>query len=266
MTFDYPNHFVLDDIQTWPSRISRILTKLEPNLQEYREIELQIDDAAEKDVLLRINRPTNKNEKFWNYAVSRISELIKDFLVVGFHCSRLTENEISDVKRNGLTPLMTKFAVTRIKTLTRDGLLSPITAQKLIEENEAGATNRNGNVCFFHCLSTLKDESGLYQLFRAWGGEAIYLNHENNPSVFHEITAVGKPCIILASIYPNEVGFFNDLEERIIKIWLDRNVETESNYDCDSLVKRQVSVLEILNREDPKFEILTGCDNWFREI
>ena len=266
MELNYPNHIILDDIGTWPTQISNLLTEVESNIHKYRTRELEIDNAAKSNVLLRYQRPINEYNSYWSDAISRIKYFINESMIVGFHCSRLTNDEIASVRQNGLLPLAYEYTIRRIDIIKKAGLISPIVAQELIEKNESRAQNRNGNVCFFHALRTLKDDVGLYRLFRAWGGEAIYLNHENNQQVFQEIIKIGTPCIVVASLQPEEVGFFNDIAPRIINTWLDRNALTEYSQDCDTIVKREVSVLEIIDRDDPRFEELTDCTNWYYKI
>jgi hypothetical protein len=262
MNIDYKEHIVLDSIETWPKELQKFLNSLESEIRKYREVELNIDKEAKLNVLLRVNRRRNDYDEYWKYAVSEVKNFIKNKMIVGFHCSRLTEGEIFDVEKNGLRPLSFQFAVNRINTLLEHKFISPNVAKRLLGNNKCKEENRNENVCFFHCLSTLKDESGLHRLFRAWGGEAIYSSHEFNSDIFHELTLVGTPSIVVASLYPDEVGLFNDIEQRIIDVWIDRIIDEDCRHDCDTIVRRQVKVLQIIKKEDAAFEELTNYSNW----
>ena len=212
LNFYYPDHLVLDDIHTWPKKVRRLLTRLEPKLHEYRDLESKIDTAEQLNSSLRVCRRWNEHERYWSSTKYKIHEYLNSKMIIGFHCTRLTEIEIKDIKKNGLKPLSVEHTISRINKTIDDGLI----AKQLIQNNEVNDINRKGRVCFFHSPSNLNDEVGLCRLFRAWGGEAIYVNHEKNKSLFSKLTSIGKPCIVVASIFPNEV---NDIEKRIISVW-----------------------------------------------
>lgn len=79
---------------------------------------------------------------------------------------------------NGLRPLTSKFAEKRIKLLEKQQTLSSSAIEALLNSNDTKDSNRAGRVCFFHCLSTLRDVHGVVRHFRSWGGESIYRQHE----------------------------------------------------------------------------------------
>lgn len=145
--------------------------------------------------------------------------------------------------------------------------MSPEAARALRERNEATASCREGSIWFFHCLSTLNDESGLYSLFRYWGGEAVYCLHETDSPACAELPSIGTPCIVLAALHPSEVGFFSTFEERMIRVWLDRDDPDAHSQDCDTRVTHpRVRVLDVIVRADVLFDELTGCLGWNRSI
>ena len=247
MNLYFENHFILDDLNSWPGKVKRFLARLEKPIRKYRTIEHKIDEALKTDVLLRVNRPNNEYERYWNYSENKIDELIDGKMIVGFHGTRLIESEILNVKFNGLKPLSNSFTTHRINNLLSEKLISQIVAKILINNNRSNEEYRRGNVCFNHCLKTLQDERGFIRLYRAWGGEALYMNHEKNENILNELKKLGKPCIVVASIYPNEVGFMKSVSNKIMNIWLDRDCANKWNEDTDTFVRREVKVLDKRN-------------------
>ena len=266
ISFNYKNHFILDLIETWPDSIKKYLSTNEKGLMKYVIEENRLDKKAQTDIMIRFNRPENSFQRYWNNAVELIKEQIYNYSIVGFHCTRLTESEILDIQTNGLHPLEPSFTEYRITNLVKQNFISSFTAKEIHSSNLSSADNRKGNVCFFHCISTLKDEWGLYRLFRFWGGEAIYFLHEKNPNILKELLSIGIPCIVVGSLKPTDIINIRSIEERIIYVWLSQKDKNAHSQDCDTFVKYNVPVLEIINRSDPRFEQLTDCLNWNYKI
>ena len=171
----HKNHIILDQMETWPDSIKKYLTVNEEKLKAYVLQEQSLDKQAEANAILRYHRPKNNYQISWNSAIEMIKQQIEGYSIIGFHCTRLTESEILDIKINGLHPLDPSFTEYRIINLLKQNLISSFTANAIRTLNESSAYSRKDNVCFFHCLSTLQDEWGLYRLFCFWGGEAVYI-------------------------------------------------------------------------------------------
>jgi len=149
--------------------------------------------------------------------------------------------------------------------------MSPQCAEVLKRRDDspgAKLAKREGLISFFHCLLTLRrDEGGLYRLLRYWGGEAIYGHHEEDSAVKDALSRIGTPCIVVATLQPSDVDTFGCFEERLIRLWIDRDKPEAHSHDCDTQVKgRSVPVLEVIEYADPRFEDLTGCSNWDHRI
>ena len=262
-----PDHIILDSIGTWPTSIQDLLTSEEEGLRSYLQEEQRLDHLAECDVILRIRRPANPHRFVWDRTVERVRQLACAHAVVGFHCARLVQTEVDDIRANGLRPPSPCFALQRVDRLVQQGSISQAGAQAIRERNEASADNREGRICFFHCLSTLRDESGLYRLFRWWGGEALYCHHEADSPARDDLRRSGMPCIVLAAFQSSDICTFGSFEEHMTNVWLDRDGPDARPHDCETHVQgRGVRVLDVIVRADPRFEELTDCLNWRQSI
>jgi len=124
-----------------------------------------------------------------------------------------------------------------------------------------------GTVCFCHCVSTLKDEWGLYRLFRSWGGEALYCHHEEDSPARDELRRIGTPCIVVGSLQRPDISTITSFEERIIRVWLARNDPGAHSQDFDTVVKgRSVPVLDVIVHRDVLFGEPANCSRQRQSI
>jgi len=254
----FKNHIILDQIDTWPEEFLEVVEKRKKDLKGFLEERSRIDKLAREDISLRYNRPKNAYSETWSKSIAILDTILKKYEIIGFHCTRLTEEEILNVLENGLQPLKKDFAVSRIEKVFNNSLISKELRDEIIEKEELTADNRTGMVYVFHCTSTLREESGLNKLFGFWGGEAIYMYLKNS----RELKTIGKSCIVLASINIQDLSIFFELSERMIKFYFDNSYDP----DTDTSLKSNVKVIKVIKREEPIFEDLTGIQNWKEKI
>ena len=262
----YSNHFILDDILTWPTDTNNVLIENEEYLRKYKKREKEIDSACQRDELQRFNTPINEYKELWESTISQITESNEGYKIIGFHCSRYIDEEIENIICNGLHPLNSSFLKERIERLYLNNLIDLETTRQLQTKNKAEDNNRKDKICFFHSVSTLKKENDLIRLFRAWGGEALYWHYEKDTNIFEILNRIGKPCIVVASCKINELHAYTKIEEKMIDIWLSRKSNYISINDINTSCKINVNALEIIQRKTPLFENLTCCNSWRTEI
>lgn len=256
------NHIVLDLIETWPKEVQQIIENNEEMIRAYLELEYEIDRQAEEDVHLRVFRPENNYKVDWSNIVDEIEGKLKTNRFIGFHCTKLIDSEINHISTYGLKPLSSEILSSRLEELYSNGMLSKIVFEQLKSNNLSSEYNRKDRVFFFHGVNTLKFESGLYRLFRLWGGEALYANHERNPKIYTELFHIGKPCIVLGSLVYEDINPYPLLATRFINIFLNKDNLKYNTYDFDNCVKNGVKVINIITVEDKLFEQLTNYSNW----
>ncbi len=260
----YDNHIILDDLGTWPTQVINLLELNLKIIQFYLIEQKEIDDkCCTDDLNFRLNPPDNSWIKEWEDLTEKLKIIIQDCLFCGFHCTRLVESEINDIQSNGLKVLCPDFTKKRIEKRLKDNLMTLETAQEIINKNESSKSNRIGQVCFSHCLSTLNQELAVYRFFRSWGGEAIYVNRENGLSG-KELWHIGIPCIVVGTLNYSDIGK-SMLEKRMINIWANyyRLCEgIQEDNDFDSFIKRDVKAIDIIRYDDSRFEKLTNSSKW----
>jgi len=256
------NNIILDIVESWPPEIKLLIEHNEDLLHKYLDMEREIDQRAQEDVMLRVIRPHNKYEFDWSRIILEIEKILNVNKFVGFHCTKLTANEIENISSNGLKPLNSEMLNSRISELYENGMISKIASEHLKRNNRSSESNREGKTFFFHGANTLKDEFGLYRLFRLWGGEALFFNNEQNPNIYAELLHVGKPCIVLGSLNYEDVKAYPSLAYCFITVFLNKGNLDGINYDFDSCVKKDVKALCIINNEDVLFEQLTNFSSW----
>jgi hypothetical protein len=199
---NFENHIILDKFDTWPKRILEVIEGSKKELLGY----------LKERVEYRHNRPDNIYEKSWCNALEIIESELQNTNFIGFHCSKLLDFEMSDILTFGLRPLEVEFSNSRVHKVHELGLIGEELKKKLLNKEEISADNRKGRICFFHTIAALKVEWGLRRLFKCWGGEAMYLNFEQNT----DLQKFGTPCIVIASLKRENLNTFHKLSELII--------------------------------------------------
>ncbi len=260
------NHIIIDLIESWPEEIIQIIDKNQNILRRYLQLEKEIDTQAEEDAIKGVYRPENKYEFKWLYIMNQLDAILKQYRFVGFHCTKLIDLEIHNICAYGLEPLNSEKLDSRIDLLCKNKLINDNIAEELKKNNLSSASNRKGRLFFFHGSKTLKDEWGLYRLFRTWGGEALYAKHEKNIKIFKELFSIGKPCIVLGSLSYEEINQYNPLASRFISVFLNKDDFEFSNHDFESIVNKNVKVLSVITTEEETFDQLTNFSTWKLDI
>jgi hypothetical protein len=255
----FPNHIIFDRKDTWPQEVLDLLDSNKVSIQGFFREEHRIDALARKDMHIRYNRPQNIFKETFDNTIAIIEEALKKYSIVGIHCTKLLDEEINNIKQNGLNPLNKTFANQRIEYVYNQDLISETLRNELINKKELDANNRRGMIWVFHCLSTLKFESGLNRLFGYWGGESLYAyaKHRN------ELRAIGNSCIVFTTIEIKELDIYPELSKRMTSFYFDDNYFP---HDTDSIIRSNLKVLKIIKRNEKIFEKLTNIQDWDDEI
>lgn len=169
-----------DDESTW---LDTWLLRLEADreiITAYQRERARIDAAAEENVTLRIDRPVNEHQIGWDAALAVARRTAASHRLLGFHATRLVENEIREIKEQGLQVLSPELLRRRLEALQRDGAITDRQACRLLGYNQAADDNRSGTTAFFVTRAQLA-HAGLDRPCRSWGGEALYNYHEDDP-------------------------------------------------------------------------------------
>jgi len=253
-------HIIIDASETWPQELVNLLQQSKELLMNYLEEEKSIDEAAIENVILRVNRPNNRFQQEWDEAILRIKSIISNSRFIGFHCTRLTMDEINDVLLNGLRPLNEELLSKKLKMLLDSKTIDDDEYHDMLVNKKVNEEGRKGKVFTFHELNTLNDESGLKRLFRCWGGEYFYYGNEDNNDFRDKYFNIGKATILLTSHQYKDVQQ-RDIEIRMIKNFLFYDTDYRGN-DFDNWHHKPVKVLNFINEDNDLFNDLTGYNTW----
>ena len=256
----------VDDESTWPEALCVTLKELFLELRAYELERERIDKLIQSDIILRTKPPANRYQHAHDLAVAACGEHLSGKNIIGFHCTRLDEDGITDVAANGLYTLSWERVADRIRKREAARVISSSLVHRLITENETSHSNRVGMVWFVFTAASLQDESGVGRLFSFWGGEALYGMHEHDEVTGSVLKSIGQPCVVEASLPVAEVQPFGSLEECLYAGFLDRRgVTTRVGLDMDGYVKCLVPgnrIRRIIRRASSEFLELTKCDSW----
>jgi hypothetical protein len=115
--------------------------------------------------------------------------------------------------------------------------------------------------------STLQQASGVYRLFRSWGGEVLYAGHEDDGNIAHILSGIGLPCIVKCAVpFSQAEQYHVNFSERFIAQFIsDAIAYPEPSARFDLHTKRDLDptgVMDIIGFTDPRFPELTGYADW----
>ena len=219
---------ILDDESTWPKELAQMLDEHASLLEQYEAEARRIDRLCEQDPVHRANPPENLHRRSREKFLYKVDEFLQDKTLVGYHCTRLHEEEIKSILEIGLLPLSKGTTENRISKLQERGELAESIAQKLRQHNWADGRvfegNRSGIIWFVLTRSLLYSEDGygISSFFRYWGGEAIYAPHEDDPYISSVLQQIGTPFIIEAVLTIDSVKTYGSMGEKFLCEFLHR--------------------------------------------
>jgi hypothetical protein len=255
-----------DAESTWPRELRDVLSKNEQEISTYQAKRVQLDRAAQADVGLRINRPANPSQRAWDSVLEIADEVVSGKTLMGFHATRLTKLEQSDVQKRGLRVLSDALLSERLEASQAAGELSDRVVASLRARHQASEDNRSGMLWFTFTREPLRDEGSVGRLFRSWGGEALYNSHETHPETGPALAMIGRPCIILAAVPVGDVEGFMPIGERLVNVWCEaRNIRTGHAGSFEGCTRCNISgsaIRDIVSLGDARFGALTGHTEW----
>ncbi len=263
-----------DDETTWPVELLSLLNDRLPSLRKYHDERRRIH--ADPRNRYRYP-PPNEWEVLHDETIAVIDDLICGRHLIGWHCTRLTADEIERIRREGMRVTGRDLATERVHACVTAGEISAEFAKLLLAHSCAEHTgnlkeygNRKGQIHFCFTSGLLRNEYGVSRLLSTWGGEMLYWHHADDPAVDGALRAIGTACIIEAAIPVTEIEACGSIGERFLRWFLHRHdVKTENDDDWAGHTKVSVPgsrILRIIPRSDADFNRLTECDRWSEPI
>jgi len=249
------NPFLLDDETTWPPQILRILEEGLPICRAYFAEEKQITHRLSQSPL-PLRRILNTNKLAYDALMRDVEFAAKSEAIIGWHCTRLCEDEIRQIKNGGMLPLSSHSLEMRIRRRASKGDFTPEIAERLLSENQASDPNRQ-MLWFLLSQDLLRDASGVQRFFASWGGEALYNSHERDVNTGPILRRIGVPAIIEVAIALSEACTFDALS-----VWLSRSFLSRRGISDGHDPHREIyvvnpikpeAVLRIVKSDEPAF-------------
>lgn len=254
-----PHTIILDDQSTWPSEVVDYLNK---NHKIFYLGSLYFEGELNKPFDVKRHDETHNNLR---------SKLLP-FNLKGYHCTKLTESEISIINDNGMKLQNLDSLVMRIDRLLEDGKITLEIANKLKAENEASHENRS-NMLYFIFFQHPKEagESQIVRFFSCWGGEALYVKHEHDPITGIILKKLGVPCIIEADIPISSLSAscLTNVVSNIFLRNLGFDIGSSYYHRFSTYSKKDIPPDNIKKiHKFPEFEFikLSGCDSWNKKL
>jgi hypothetical protein len=258
---------------TWPEEFLGEARKHRSLIINYQRERQRIDRMVQDDVIGRSFPPANRHEPDYRALVSRLDALLMPHRLVGYHCTRLTPQEIAWIKAEGMRTLSVELVHEKIRQCVSGGHLTPDQGDFLVRHKFQMAAlsdrhgSRTGMTHFCANSSTLRISWDVFRLFRSWGGEATRGSPAGHPEILREIAHIGTPCVVKCAIP------FADVQHYWINFaecFLSRFVAPEVEYPhppADFNFYTEVdlpgaNVLQVIEFVDAEFEELTGYSGW----
>lgn len=259
----------IEDLSTWPERFSELANQNKLLILSYhKEYQRQIDQRSSGIIVPCPNLYKGEYQRL----LDNLNKILFQHKIIGYHCTRLIDSEINNVKSQGLKILSKDSILQRLQSALHQGLLTTEEYTYLWSSFEVQASLNNeygirtGLLWFVPNLSTLKtDHSGLYRFFNFWGGEALYCGHWEDPHISNTLTSIGIPCIVKCCLPFVDVNP-TCLADRFLAYMISEDIEyPHPPADFDMRIERNListEVKDIIEISNPRFKHLTGHSNW----
>ncbi|KIO74690.1 hypothetical protein TH53_25005 [Pedobacter lusitanus] len=243
---------ILNDETTWPDRVIAFLEKRGQPLLDYE--------------LMMTGKDISFNGLLYDSVHRELTDLLLPYKIENaFHCTRLTDDEINFIQKQGMQLPNLDTLNSRIDKLVQTGLLSKAISENLKFKNEANEQYRKDILHFVFQSPHLEGEGGIARFFTSWGGEALYNAHEEDPVTGPVLAGIGRPCIIQARIPIANMGraYFNTKIARIY--FKNRGLRTEEPTSHEDHTKQPIppdDVIAIFQFPEKRFLELSGCQTW----
>lgn len=210
--------------------------------------------------------PCRKAQAF-DQAIQDVVAALNELSITGWHCSRMTEQELSDIREGGLKLPTSQSLRARIEALQAQGIITRSIAESLICRNQASDPWRVGRIWFCFFPPRLAGEDGICRFFQHWGGEALYNSHERDATTSPVLRQIGIPTVVEGEIriglLENRVQLADQIAQRRWQCRLrETNVEPFRFEGCITAPLEPRHIRRIVCFPEAEFFALTGADMW----
>jgi hypothetical protein len=209
--------------------------------------------------------PANPHYDDYHHVVRRCRPFFHSETLEGWHCTRLTDEEVEGIKTTGMNPLSSSLVQNKVNLLLKHELIDRETADSVLMDNLGEEEFRQMTwFCFFEPRHA--GQSGIERFFRYWGGEAVYVPQHSCDRVLEMLQRIGRPCLIKVDVPIASLSPHSNLAEKIVWNYLEsRNFdprEDARHEDYSRLALAPENVIRFVFHGEHEFSELTGCDSW----
>ncbi|MCH9023645.1 MAG: hypothetical protein IID32_12920 [Planctomycetes bacterium] len=266
-TSDVPGIVDYERPDTWPRTLTALFDAHSETLESHGREQHRISMLSSEEGQWARNRYKDQHD----HIAQRANEILGDERLLGFHCTRLANDEIADVRARGLHLPSADFLHERICRRIETGDIPESLGTQLLDKHQAGDQSRQGCLCYVNMRSVLKSKGAVGRLFRSWGGEALYNSHEADIETGPLLRRIGTPCIwiVVLPIGQGAVTWRN-VGERFVRAYLaHRGAATGNGANIETRLFEPLppdSIINVVRYDDPAFEKLTGRSTWREPI
>jgi hypothetical protein len=208
----------------------------------------------------------NTSPTEYDAALDGLRAVLNNHTLHGYHCTRLTADEIKHIASNGMQLPNGLMLRRRIQALQDAGLIAASVAQEFVQKNQADESNRANKIWFCFFAPHIGGESGIESLLRYWGGEALYRSHDRHPERGPILAGLGVPCLVEADVSIAALrgpSFLDVKAYRQFLAW--RDWKTMEPLDHEDYATRAIpagNIRRIIQFPNQKFVSLTRCNTW----
>lgn len=196
--------------------------------------------------------------------VGRVRAALDGHKLLCCHCTRLTPDEVDDVRRNGLRPLSRELCETKLRQRVAAGDFTESQARWMLD---AYLRRRNDSYCTEGRIwavlgrSALRDEDGLGPPLAWWGGEALldYIPPERH-------YRVGQGCIVEFLIREDQSRMYDLARAFLDEFLFNRGLHHEDGASdvCITDPVPPSDIRRVVTAAEPLFEEWTGASAWVK--
>lgn len=255
----------LNDVSSWPTEIVRFIEQNQELFDDWHGPTAESRDRNRQPGEHRIG--PRFSAKVYDQTVNEFQQLLLPHtLESGFHCTRLTPAEIGAIRRGGMQLQNSTSLRSRIAALELAGLIDNDAAAAFSSVNGADDDNRAGMIWFCFFPPHLAGEGAIERLFRYWGGEALYIWHEDDANRSVVLERVGVPSIVVADVPIRLLERNSSLVITLVR----RHFQNRGNEIVESARHETYTrfplpaeaIRRVVCFPEAEFLELTGCERW----
>lgn len=235
---------ILDEFETYPDFVKNIF---KANIDIIKAYFVEDEKIYLENVKQSYFPTENRNKYFQQYKyIARVvaEELVeKECKFLGFHATRLLDEEIEDIKCNGLKLFTLEEHFKKLNNLLRCGFdKNEIKILKKYSYIENG--NRKQRIYFSSSKNVVNNEVWLNDLFGIWGGEITFWQKKKfSKEIFDKLRKVGFPCVVLVKLNICNYMLLEELVKSLMGHYL---LKTKINSSDVSVCNKNFELIDVL--------------------